>query len=190
MARPVWFIRHGESVANAGRYLAGHLDVDLTARGVEQATALRAALADARPERLLASDLRRAWRTAELAWPHSQPPLERHEALRERDVGDWESIPLDELGASVRQALITWNGRPPNGESQAMLATRVLRWLAAHDDGRPTMLFVHGGLIRCIVGLLDGTPLHEIGTWKVRNTEVAVRDVPADRWGQLLRAMK
>ena len=185
--RPVWFVRHGESTANASRTIAGHLDADLTPRGAAQARALRSWMAEAAPERVCASDLRRAYRTAQLAWPHEHDPhIERYPELRERHVGDWEGAGDDVIGAAGMSVLLTWDGVPPRGESQAMLAHRVISWLAEHDDGRPTAFFVHGGLIRCVVGLLDDTPTHAIGRWRVKNTEVVRREVPPDRWTQLL----
>ncbi len=188
--RRFWFVRHGESVANAEGWLAGFHDADLTPRGVSQARALRADLAEIRPERLLASDLTRARRTAELGFPHAAPRLECHEGLRERNVGAWERVPMRSLrDQGHMNTLLTWAGRPPAGESQRDLAARVLAWLAEHDDGRETMAFVHGGLIRVVVGLLDGTPVDQIGRWKVPNVEVVARDVPSSRWAELLEAL-
>lgn len=183
----IWFIRHGESVANASGFLAGHHDSPLTARGEAQARALAPALRRLAPERIVASDLRRAWRTAGLAWPAPEPPLERTEALRERDLGAWERrdhASLRTTGDNAR--LLSWSDPPPQGESHAMLARRALTWLAEHDDGRRTLLFVHGGLIRAVVGLLDGIPHDRIGLWKVKNVEIVARATPPGRWSELL----
>ncbi|MBX2803082.1 MAG: histidine phosphatase family protein [Myxococcales bacterium] len=184
---PIWFVRHGQSTANASGVLAGHQDADLTELGITQARAVRARLSELSPDRVVSSDLRRAWRTAALAWPVDSPSLERTPLLRERDLGEWEGqamAPLRASGAANR--LLTWHGAPPGGESQAMLARRVIGWLAEQDDGRSALLFVHGGLIRSVVGLLDGTPLDQIGSWRVRNTEVVPRRVPRGRWAELL----
>lgn len=190
MTSRIWFVRHGESVANASGFLAGHHDSPLTPRGEAQARALAPALAALAPERLVASDLRRAWGTAALAWPADQPPLERTAALRERHLGDWERRDHASLRATGdNAALLSWRGTPPRGESHEMLARRVLTWLAEHDDGRRTVLFVHGGLIRAVVGLIDGTPHDRIGQWKVKNTEIVARSTPPERWAELLAAL-
>jgi broad specificity phosphatase PhoE len=182
-----WFIRHGQSEANAGDWLAGHRDVALTAQGQREAIGLRPAMSTLRPQRIVASDLQRAWRTADLAWVPPAPIIERYAALRERHLGAWEgaSIPvLRERGAMP--TLLTWTDAPPGGESQRALAARVIGWLAAHDDGRDTLAFLHGGLIRVVVGLLDDTPPHAIGAWRVANVEITPRDVPQGRWRRLL----
>jgi broad specificity phosphatase PhoE len=182
-----WFVRHGESEANAGGWFSGHRDVALTSRGIEQAMALREALVGLRPARLLASDLRRAWHTAELAWPSFEPPLERVPALRERDLGEWTGIPL----ATLRERgdferLYSWEGVPPGGESQRLVARRALTWLAAEGGDADTLLFGHGALLRGLVGLLDGTPTALIGTWTAGNAELIERRVPRGRWAELL----
>ncbi|MCA9489529.1 MAG: histidine phosphatase family protein [Myxococcales bacterium] len=172
-----WFVRHGESVANAEGWLAGHRDVPLTERGVDQARALAPELRGLTPDRVVASDLERAWRTGALASHHRLPPLTRIPELRERHVGGWEGIPLTQLAQDGAMSVLTsWEGAPPEGESQRVLSLRVLAWLEANDD-RDTLIFAHGGVIRCVVGLLDGEPTDRIGYGKVGNTEVIARDV-------------
>ena len=184
------FVRHGQSVANAEGWVAGHVDTPLTELGKHQARQLRPALEGLSVERVVASDLCRAHRTAELAWGHQTPPITSHPELRERDLGLWEREPLQTLRADGRiEALYGWASHPPHGESQRALARRVLRWLAGHDDGQDTLLFVHGGLIRCIIGLVDGTPTDEIGLWKVKNTQHVQRRLSRGRWRELLETL-
>jgi broad specificity phosphatase PhoE len=185
-----WFVRHGESTANAEGWLAGHHDAPLTARGVAQAEALQPSLASLSPQRVLSSDLQRAWRTAELAWGAREPAIEQVEALRERHLGDWEQRTRASLRARGEMpVLLTWDEGPPDGESQLALSRRVLTWLAGHDDGRDTLLFAHGGLIRCVVGLLDDTPRGAIGRHRVDNTQVIERQVARGTWRLLLASL-
>lgn len=188
MAR-FWFVRHGESVANAEGWLAGHRDVPLTERGLGQARALVPSLREIAPDRVVASDLQRAWRTGALAWSHRLPPLTRVPDLRERHVGRWEGVPIRQLAeAGAMSVLTSWEGSPPEGESQEVLSLRVLAWLEANDD-RDTLIFAHGGVIRCVVGLLDREPTERIGLGKVGNTEVIVRDVAPGAFGRLRRGV-
>ncbi|MCB9684749.1 MAG: histidine phosphatase family protein [Alphaproteobacteria bacterium] len=180
-----WFVRHGESVANAEGWLAGHRDVPLTARGEEQARALAPQLRALTPDRVVASDLQRAWRTGALAWNHRLPPVSRIPELRERHVGRWEGVPIGQLAeAGAMSVLTSWEGAPPEGESQEVLSVRVLAWLAANDD-QDTLIFAHGGVIRCVVGLLDREPTERIGYGKVGNTEVITRDVAPGTFARL-----
>lgn len=179
-----WFVRHGQSVANAEGWLAGHMDAALTQQGRDEARTLRRALEGIRPSSVVSSDLVRARETAALAWPQAAVA---HPALRERSVGAQEGVSIAELRRSgTMNALLTWTGRPPGGESQRDLAIRVLGWLAANDTGSDTLLFVHGGLIRVVIGLVDGTPVDQIGRWAVKNVEVVERQLPIGRWAELL----
>ncbi len=191
MESATWhFVRHGESLANAEGWVAGHVDAALTEAGLAQAEALRPALRDLAPGRVVSSDLTRALRTAQIAWGDRAPAIEVHPELRERHLGDWERADIDALRADGRMdVLYSWTGGPPGGESQRMLAARVLRWLAAHDDGTDTLLFAHGGLIRCVVGLVDGTDPERIGLWKVKNTEWVPRTLPRGHWARLLQEL-
>lgn len=185
------FVRHAQSTANAEGWLAGHRDVPLTEAGVLEARALRVALAALAPERVVSSDLWRTRETARLSWGDRSPTIEITPALRERHVGAWEGRKLTELRASGEMAvLMSFDGAPPGGESHRTLAVRALTWLAANDDGRSMLLFSHGGLIRTVVGLLDGMPLEEIGSFKIGNTEISERLVPRGRFAELLDGMR
>ena len=185
-----WFVRHGESVANAGGWLSGQRDVALTPRGEDQARALQADLRALEPDRVLTSDLQRAWRTAALAWDHRLPPFRRTPHLRERALGAWEGAAVAELARTGgMETLWSWRGRPPGGESHHDLALRVLAFLAETDDGKDTLIFAHGGLIRCVIGLVDARPLDEIGRHKIANVQVVERSLPTGAWGALHRAL-
>lgn len=176
----VWvFIRHGESDANAGGWLAGHLDPDLTPRGVEQARALRDLLRPYDPRLVYTSDLLRARRTAEHALVGRDLPVIPTPALRERTIGQWDGEAREALQQrGVWPTLLSWEGRPPGGESQRDLARRALRWLVDHDGPGVHLAFSHAGLIRVVVGLLDGVPVDRIGLTKVGNGELVEREVP------------
>jgi broad specificity phosphatase PhoE len=185
-----WFVRHGESVANAGRWLSGQRDVALTPKGEAQARALQEELRATAPGRVWSSDLERAWKTAALAWDHRLPPCRPTPRLRERSLGDWEGAAIADLAASGgMETLWSWHGRPPRGESHHDLALRALAFLEEADDGEDTLIFAHGGLIRCVVGLVDRVPLPEIGRNKVANVQVIERTVPSGAWGALRRAL-
>lgn len=182
-----WFVRHGESVANANGWLAGHRDVPLTERGIAQASALKEVLAGIRPDRVVCSDLIRAKRTAELAWEGRTPEPIVAPALRERHLGAWEGAPIEQLRANgSANVLLSWEYGPPNGESHRALAIRALRYLALQDDGADVLWFGHGGWIRTVVGLLDAVPVGQIGSQKVANTELLARRVQHGTWARLL----
>lgn len=184
----VWtFLRHGESVANAEGWLSGHRDVPLTERGVAQAIAAGRALRDHPFGQAWTSDLQRAHHTARLVLAdRAEPALQISAALRERKLGvlegrDKQSL-RDDGGMAV---LVTWDGRPAGAESHRDLAIRALPFLAGIDGRGDTLLVAHGGLIRVLVGLIDGTPLTALGKVTYDNAVPVHRDVPVGRWAEL-----
>ena len=188
MALSRWiFVRHGQSVANVERWLSGHVDTPLTDEGRAQARRARVEL-DAVPlGRAFTSDLVRAHDTARILLEGREVPLTVTPSLRERECGDWACANLDELRASGEVVLLFgWESRPPGGESQADVAARVLAWLVGLDEIDGTTLVVaHGGVIRILLGLLDGVALEDIGRNRVANATPHTRELAAGRWAEL-----
>lgn len=195
---PTWiFLRHGESVANAEDWLSGHLDAPLTDRGRAQADAAGRALADQDLARVVSSDLSRARETAQrlvAAWARARgcPPLPVQElaALEERHTGDWGGRNREELRkAGLLVRLTTWDQGPPGGETQQQIAARVLPAMTALEAqavAGPTLVVAHGGVLRIIVGLIDGTPHDQLGFFGVPNAEPLIRQVSAGFFSKVL----
>lgn len=157
MTRPVWLIRHAESVWNALGRWQGQADPGLSARGREQAAALARRLAGAGLEAVVTSDLRRARETAALLADALGLPVEIDARLRERDLGSWSGLTTPEIAGRWPEAFARVQARDPDvrpggGESLAEVAARArafLRGLAARPPAR-VALVTHGGLIRTL----------------------------------------
>jgi len=186
------FVRHGETRANAERWLSGWVDLALTTKGHMQAAEAGAALMGRSYDRYLMSDLRRARQTAatiseslgvpDALW-HATP------SLRERTLGKWEGASLDGLRASGDQALlIAWRGRPPGAESQHDLAVRTVGFLAELENV-DTLMVAHGGVIRVLLGLLDGLPEEAIGKGRVANAQPIEREIQDGVWRTLFERL-
>ena len=98
----VWFVRHGETVANASRITQGQQPGRLTRTGALQAAALGERLQrdhDAVPfDVVLCSDLLRCRQTCHLAtkgWGHEPKIARTDPLLRERAVGVYEGLAHD-----------------------------------------------------------------------------------------------
>src|SRR4051812_41823770 len=127
-------VRHGQSTWNAEGRLQGQADPPLSEQGRREAEALGSVLYGFPPERVLASDLRRARETAEAAG-FAAPTL--NPVWREIDVGEWAGRPLAELPPGPEPA---WRGgslRPPGGETGGGLQARGARAPAALREGGP-----------------------------------------------------
>lgn len=184
------FVRHGESLANREGWLAGHQDPPLTEQGRTQARALAAELAPRPFGRAWTSDLSRARETAEIVLAGRPVPLEVLPVLRERHLGDWEGASRERLRATGGlDLLMSWDGRPPGGESHRDVALRLIDWLAALPEGPPGLVVAHGALLRAALGLHEGRTPDEIGRWSLGNCHrIEVEEAP-EHWVRLRRRL-
>ncbi|MDX2156984.1 MAG: histidine phosphatase family protein [Hyphomicrobiaceae bacterium] len=135
-----YFIRHGETDGNHKRIFQ-HAEIPLNARGLAQAEAASAALANARLQRIVASTMTRAWVTAEIIGrPHDLAPIPEV-GLRERWFGDLVGTPSHDHD---------WRDSPPNGETMHEFVTRTQAGIARSlvEAGMTrTALVGHGGIL-------------------------------------------
>jgi broad specificity phosphatase PhoE len=156
---PHWFVRHGQSVANAEGWLSGWIDVALTELGVAEARALAEAVRALPVGRCLVSDLARARHTAELALAlRPDVPVHVEPALRERHLGAFQGRRKDDLfaDAEARRHLRQWDQAPEGAEPHAVVVARAMAALRRWHDGTPTLVVAHGALVRNVLGVLDG----------------------------------
>jgi broad specificity phosphatase PhoE len=132
--------RHGETDWNRDRRWQGHANPPLNDLGRAQARELAEALHGERLEAIYASDLRRAYETAEIVGARLGLPVTSDPDLREIDVGSWSGLTREQL-----------DGREWDGETQERHAERVLRAVRRiaeqHPDGR-VLVVTHGGSMR------------------------------------------
>ncbi|RST96054.1 hypothetical protein CBF35_06550 [Vagococcus salmoninarum] len=90
MTTTLYFVRHGETLWNAEKRMQGHLNSNLTAAGINQATLLGKAFKDETIAKCFTSDSPRALATAELVTAYLPVTPEVSPALREIGMGSWE----------------------------------------------------------------------------------------------------
>jgi len=187
------FVRHGETRANAERWLSGWVDVALTPRGVTQAVHAGEALAGRQYHQYFVSDLHRARQTAGRITAALDVPEDLWviaPELRERTLGSWQGASLDALRAAGESRFLTaWKARAPGAESQFDLALRTVGFLAGCEN-LDTLVVAHGGVIRGLLGLLDGVSKDLIGKGKVANAQPIEREVPDGRWQEILAQLE
>ena len=162
----VYLMRHGE-VANGGekRY-NGHIDVDITGKGVEQMQRLAGLLQDKPVSAVYSSDLIRSVKGARIISERLNLTHTPNRSLRERSVGKWEGMTAEEIQAQYPEEYIAWradlvNYRPPDGECLQDVRDRILpeyrRMVAAHG-GQEIAMLLHGGVNRVILAEALGLP--------------------------------
>ena len=177
-------IRHGETAWNAERRLQGHLDIALNEEGLRQARALGDALAGEGFDAIYASDLARAWQTAQaVAAPH-QLIVQRDAGLRERCFGGFEGLLYADIEARFPRAFAAWQARdvdgamPPGARPAETFrqfyarCTGAIGAIARRHPGQRLALVAHGGVLECAYRAALGLALDTPRDFPVMNASI------------------
>jgi probable phosphoglycerate mutase len=175
-------VRHGQSTWNREHRIQGQLDPPLSEEGRRQAASLARRLAGRRLAGFYASDLKRAWETAQAVASANGIEPEPAAGLREIFLGDWEGLRTHELAERFPEAWARWTDEPnwdlvPGGEGAAMFETRVIAALDAifEQHGHGDVLAVtHGGVIQVALHRVVGRPSHGLFPFKIQNASISV----------------
>lgn len=153
----LYLVRHGQSEGNVKRYFHGQTDYPLTELGREQAREVAEKLKDTKFTRCCASDLQRAWNTAQACLEyHKNITAEVCTDLREHFVGDMEDISWDEAvrrfpGIPDRFVNDWFHTIPPGGEDPQEMLNRVARCIdGIIERGEDTLVVSHFGTMSLI----------------------------------------
>lgn len=126
----LYLIRHGESTSNVDKTFTGQQNAALTERGHRQAACIGSYFLGIHIDKILSSDLIRAYDTAlPLAKTH-RVEIEATPALREINGGKWEGEKFAELENLYPEDYALWcsdigAARPTDGESIREVCQRV-----------------------------------------------------------------
>ena len=188
MSCKVYLIRHGETTWNSLMKFQGQTDIPLSDLGRQQAERLSRRLACEKFTACYASDLTRAYETAEIvSIPHTLA-VQKIPSLRELNFGAWEGLTSAEIKSSYREELKQWwksplTTRVPGGETLAEMVVRAMEALktivGSHQEGN-VLVVSHGGAIRSIVGSVLGMDLNQY--WRLRLDNASLNIVDFPKW--------
>ena len=173
-------IRHGETTWNVDSRIQGRLDIPLNATGRQQATRMALALKSEPIAAIYASDLTRAWETADyLGRAHGLGVL-AETGLRERGFGDFEGKTFAEIEALLPEQSMRWRKRDPDfapagGESLLALSQRVIEAterLAARHPGELIAMVGHGGVMDVLYRAATRQHIQAPRTWTLGNAAI------------------
>jgi len=173
-------IRHGETAWNVDTRIQGQLDVPLNDTGRWQARRLARVVADERIDAIYASDLLRAYETAQAVAVESGRPVVTDTGLRERNFGEFEGFTWKEIQQRWPQESERWRVRdldfaPAGGESLREFYSRSVaaatRITAAHP-GQTIALVAHGGVMDCLYRAASRIGLHAPRSWQLGNASI------------------
>lgn len=152
------FETHSTSLDNESGIASGQIDIDLSPLGVRQARELGIRRRDDKIEVVYASDLRRSWRTAEIAFGGTGVPIVRDARLRECDYGEINGRPVAEVDGYRARAV---HDPFPGGESYMQAVERVRAWLEVvrRRPERRVLVIAHRATFYALEHLLSGVPL-------------------------------
>lgn len=179
------FVRHGESTGNINNVFYGHTDGGLTELGRKQAESTAEYLKNYKIDAAYASDLIRAFETAEIiAKPHKLKVIP-DKNLREIYAGKWENIAFSALPELYPNEYEIWKHdmwkvKLPEGESIKEMAFRVRDevWkIAEENDGKTVLVVFHSTPIRSLICEWKKMPYEKISElgW-VKNASVSIVD--------------
>ncbi|MEJ8325153.1 2,3-diphosphoglycerate-dependent phosphoglycerate mutase GpmB [Kosakonia sacchari] len=186
----VYLVRHGETQWNAERRIQGQSDSPLTEKGEKQAWQVAERAKALGITHVIASDLGRTRRTAEIIAEVLGCDITFEPRLRELDMGVLERRHIDSLTEeeeSWRRQLVngTADGRIPDGESMQELSDRMHAALATClelPEGSRPLLVSHGMALGCLVSTILGLPAYAERRLRLRNCSISRIDYQQSPW--------
>ena len=166
MRKWIYFIRHGESEANANNICCGQGNPPLTENGKKQAEEARVMLKNVKFDTIFCSDLMRAMQTADIMLDH--PDCIYTQDVREIKTGHIEGTKRTELdklyGDTYVRARTVHDFSAFGGESDKEFVERIekfLNKLSTEEVGEHVAVFCHAGFIQRAAQLIIGAPYGE-----------------------------
>jgi len=172
-------VRHGETSWNVDTRIQGQLDVGLNDKGRWQAQQAGLALADEPVDAIYASDLSRAFSTAQ-AIASERLEVQTHKGLRERAFGKFEGQTYAAIEERWPEESRLWRIRDPHfapegGESPTQVMERVAQTvneIAARHLGGQIVLVSHGGVMDMLYRLATRQSVSAPRSWELGNAAI------------------
>jgi probable phosphoglycerate mutase len=157
-------LRHVKTEWNQEKRIQGQSNSPLTLEGKQQAREWGMLLKTFSWNRILVSDIDRAFETAVLVNGYLQVPIIKDSRLQEQDWGEWTGktlsmIKKDLPGHLEEKERAGWGFRPPGGEDRYTVwkrSRKALKEAAEKWPGDQILVITHEGVIKCLIYGLMG----------------------------------
>ena len=138
-------------------------------------------MADEDIDAIYASDLSRAFDTAQAVASTKQIAIQARPQLRERHFGDFQGHTWEDIQKQWPEDAEQWRVRHPEwtpkggGESLVMLHARIaalVHDMASPHTGQQVLWVTHGGVLDILYRMASGQDLQAARTWGLRNTAI------------------
>ena len=173
-------IRHGEIEPPHQHTFGGRIDMNLSARGHEQAKTLAKFLRGKTIDAIYASPMKRVQQTLAPFLNNGAPAQTILPDLREVDFGDWTGLGWQAVSERFGFSSHEWLDQlehkgAPNGESGKTFRARVepcLHEIIERHPGQTVAIFCHGGVVRMMLAILLNVPLPKTNQFEIEYTSV------------------
>lgn len=177
----VYFVRHGQSMANLQRVYSGQHDFMLTEDGRKQAEAIRPLMEKIPFDKVFSSDLTRVIDTQKLALPNAEVAL-RSPLIREIDAGNITGTPI------ANTVTVNADGEkdytPYGGEKASDVCARLKKFLEENVepyDYKNVAIFAHHGILIAMLSLAVGKVISSADVL-VKNCGIAIFEYKNNNW--------
>ena len=179
-------VRHGETFENYKDIIQGHLNSQLSKRGIKQAKKVALSLRDQTIDVAFSSDLDRAMNTfKEILKFHPKTRLISSKKLREQSKGIFEGKNKFYLQNHINDNQIFYPlWKPEGGERLTDVWDRVTNFFEKIKIKykNKTILFVsHGGTICCLLAYLENKTIERSKDYLLKNTTVSIINMDNER---------
>ncbi len=163
-------MRHGQSESNLAKCFAGQMDVPLSELGHAQAERTSEYLSNIPVDVIYASDLKRAYQTAQHTAEKRGLEIHTSPKLREIFAGDWEGKSTAVLRQDYSEGYGLWlynigAVETPRGESVKQVMERFVpevERIMRENEGKTIFIFAHATPIRLLRAAWEGIPLENV----------------------------
>ena len=167
----------------------GRIDMNISARGQEQAAALAHYLAHKTFDAIYASPMKRVQQTLSPCLTNGAPRPVIMPKLHEVDFGDWTGLNFAEVQERFGVRASTWLDNLaadaiPNAEKAANYRARIepcVREILQQHPGQRVAVFCHGGVIRQVLALLLDLPLPKTAGFEIDYTSITEVEIHPHR---------
>jgi broad specificity phosphatase PhoE len=189
----LWLVRHGQTDWNLEGRFQGQSDVPLNAEGILQAENLAEKLINEKPfDAIFASDLQRAFRTAEIVAKNIRGTVQIDHRLREVCQGEWEGMLFQDVVNTYQH---NWEDRrvnpetthPPGGESVTEVTARMSEAaddIARQYPGGRVLIVSHGLALATLVCTARKIPLSQVYSHILNNAEPEIITWPVTHFSE------
>ena len=179
----LYFVRHGETTANHSGIMLGHLNGELTSKGIEQAESVGEFLINESFDIIYSSDLNRAVQTTDaISKFQSDVPIVYTSDLRERYLGKYQGESKSKFGWNKSFQVYSLGDSDIESRTQILgRARNFLDFLLEHNSNDVVLIVSHSAFGKAFLGVIrKHSAVQILETSKLNNASIITIKPPSN----------